>query len=341
MENRPSVIGILETGFGFWRSKVLLSAVELRLFTALGERGLRGEQIQSALDLHPRAVWDFLDALVAIGFLERDGAGRTALYRNTPETAEFLDRAKPGYIGGILEMLNARLFLYWNDLTCGLKTGQPQNEIKHNKKPMFEELYSKPDRLDQFMRAMRGLSLPNFRAFVEQFDFSIYKTMCDVGGATGLLCSLTAKRHPHMQCITFDLPEVAPIAGKWLTEEDLLDRVDIISGDFFKDPLPKADIITMGLILHDWNLEKKKHLISLAYQALPAGGAFVAIENLIDDERRKNTFGLLMSLNMLIEFGEAFDFTGSDFVGWCKEAGFKRFEILHLGGSCSAAVAYK
>lgn len=337
----PNPTKILETGFGFWGSKVLLTAVELELFTKLGSKGLRGDEIEQALKLHPRGTWDFLDALVAMGFLDREGDGVKAIYSNTTETAEFLDKTKSSYIGGILEMLNARLFNYWNDLGTALKTGQPQNEIKHHRKPMFEELYSQPERLEQFMSAMRGLSMANFSAFAEKFDFSKYKTLCDVGGATGLLSSLVAKQHAHMQCITFDLPPVAPIAKKWLQQDQLLDRVDVVSGDFLKGSLAEADVITMGMILHDWNLEKKKHLIKLAYDALPAGGAFVAIENLIDDARRQNAFGLLMSLNMLIEFGDAFDFTGADFKGWCKEAGFKKFEVIHLAGPCSAAVAYK
>ena len=112
-------------------------------------------------------------------------------------------------------------------------------------------------------------------------------------------------------------------------------------GDFFTDPLPKADVITMGMILHDWNLEKKKALIRKAHDALPEGGAFVVVEALIDDARRKNAFGLLMSLNMLIELGDAFDYSGADFAGWCREAGFRRFEIIPLTGPSSAAVAYK
>jgi hypothetical protein len=121
----------------------------------------------------------------------------------------------------------------------------------------------------------------------------------------------------------------------------LADRVAAVGGDFFVDPLPKADVITMGMILHDWNLEKKKTLIRKAYDALPQGGAFVVIEALIDDARRDNAFGLLMSLNMLIEFGDAFDYSGSDFAGWCREAGFHHFEIIPLTGPSSAAVAYK
>lgn len=332
---------ILDVGFGFWGSKVLLTAVELELFTRLGDRSMSGEALGKALDLHPRGIWDFFDTLVALGFLNRNGTGSTALYSNTEETRLFLDKNKPTYVGGILEMANERLFRFWSDLGPALKTGKPQNEIKHSQKPMFEVLYEDLPRLEQFMGAMRGISLGNFQAFAQRFDFSNYKSLCDVGGATGLLSCLVAKGHPHMRCTTFDLPAVEPIAKKWIAREGLSDRVHAVSGDFLKDALPKADVITMGMILHDWNLEKKKHLIRLAYEALPDNGVFVAIENLIDDDRRTNAFGLMMSLNMLIEFGDAFDFTGADFWEWCQEAGFKRYEVMHLAGPCSAAIAYK
>ena len=126
-----------------------------------------------------------------------------------------------------------------------------------------------------------------------------------------------------------------------IAREGLSDRIKTVKGDFFKDSLPKADVITMGLILHDWNLEKKKHLIRVAYDALTEDGVLIAVENIIDDERRENAFGLMMSLNMLIEFGDAFDFTGADFWNWCNEAGFKSYEVMHLTGPCSAAIAYK
>jgi precorrin-6B methylase 2 len=238
-------------------------------------------------------------------------------------------------------MLNARLYRFWHDLPEALRTGKPQNEIKHSQKPVFEELYSDLPRLEQFMGAMTGLSRLNFEAFAEKFDFSPFKTLCDVGGATGLLSIEVAGRHPHLRCTSFDLPAVEPVARKSIAAAGLSDRITTAAGDFFKDPLPRADLITMGMILHDWNLERKMHLIRAAYDALPPGGALVAIEALIDDDRRENAFGLLMSLNMLIEFGDAFDFSGADFRNWCGEAGFKRFDVIHLAGPSSAAVAYK
>jgi len=332
---------ILQTAFSFWSSKVLLTAVEFGVFSKLSDRRLTGLELGEELGLHPRAIADFFDTLVAMKFLDRDGDGPTARYFNTPEALLFLDAASSRYIGGILIMLNARLFKFWNDLPEALRTGKPQNEVKHAQANIFSELYADAAKLEQFMGAMTGISRINFETFAAKFNFSKYRTLCDVGGATGLLAIETAKKHPHLLTISFDLPPVEPIAQKSIAAAGLSNRVSTATGDFFKDSLPKADVITMGMILHDWNLEKKMHLIRSAYDALPPGGAFVAIEAIIDDARRENVFGLLMSLNMLIEFGDAFDFSAADFRKWCSEAGFKRFETIHLNGAHSAVVAYK
>ena len=229
------------------------------------------------MGLHPRGTYDFLDTLVALGLLHRDGNGETGKYANTPSTARFLVKGNPQYIGGILEMANARLYPFWADLTPALKTGKPQNEIKASGKSMFGELYADPARLEQFMDAMSGISRGNFTAFAEKFDFSKYKTMADIGGATGQLSAIVAQRHPHMQCRTCDLAEVKPIAERKMIEGNLGDRVVAEKIDFFEDEFPKADIITMGMILHDWNLENKKMLIAKAYRALPAGGVEGAV----------------------------------------------------------------
>lgn len=332
---------ILQTCFAFWSSKVLLTAVDFGLFTKLGDRRITGAELGAELGLHPRSTRDFFDALVAMQFLGREGDGPFAKYHNTPASALYLDNNSPRYIGGILIMLNARLFRFWHDLPEALRTGKPQNEVKHGQKGMFEELYEEVPKLEQFMGAMTGLSRMNFEVLADKFNFSSYRTLCDIGGATGLLCIEAAKKHPHLHCISFDLPPVEPIAQKHIAAAGLSDRIRTASGDFFKDPLPQADVITMGMILHDWNLEKKMHLIRSAYNALPPGGALVAIEALIDDARRENVFGLLMSLNMLIEFGDAFDYSGADFRGWCSEVGFQRFEVTKLAGASSAAIAYK
>jgi len=339
MDRDPS--HIMQVGMGFWASKTVLSAVELELFTQLGSESLTGEEVAGRIGLHRRGTYDFLDTLVALKLLERDGDGPDGRYRNTPDTAVFLDKNSPAYIGGILEMANARLYRFWGDLTEALRTGEPQNEIKHTGHAMFEELYSDPARLEQFMGAMAGISRGNFEALAEKFDFSRYGTVCDVGGATGVLSMVLASHHPHLRCTTYDLPVVAPIAERAIAGAGLSDRVSVASGDFFADGLPTADVITMGLILHDWNLDRKLHLIRSAYDALPDGGALIVVENLIDDARRENAFGLMMSLNMLIEFGDAFDYTGAEFARWCRDAGFSDVEIVALAGPTSAGIAYK
>lgn len=332
---------IMQTATAFWASKVLLTAVEFDLFSTLGKESMTAVQLGECLGIHPRGRFDFPDALVALNFLDRDGDGPDGQYRNTPETDAFLNKANPAYIGGLPEMLNTRLFGFWNELGTALRTGEAQSEAKIHGKPIFEELYASESKLGTFLEAMTGFQFANFMQLGEKFDFSKFNSVCDVGGALALLSRTVATEHEHLMFKTFDLPPVAPLAQKQIDAAGMTDRITVISGDFFQDDLPKADVITMGNILHDWNLEKKKVLIQKAYDALPSGGALIAVENLIDDARRENAFGLLMSLNMLIEFGDAFDYTAADFQDWCSEVGFSDFEVIPLAGPTSAAVAYK
>lgn len=333
---------ILETATAFWPAKVLLSAIELGVFTQLAMRPLDNAGLATAVGIRADRSPDFFDALVALGFLQRDGVGATAVYRNTEETNAFLDRNKPSYVGGMPEMLNARLFRFWNGLTDALRTGAPQNEAAHGG-DTFAMLYADEARLEQFLAAMASIQTGNFMALANTFDFSKVRTVCDVGGANGQLSRTLAARHPHLALTSFDLPAVAPIAQREIAKAGLTSRIEVASGDFFASPLPKADVIVMGNILHDWNEAKKQELLRKAYAALPAGGAFIAIENIIDDARRTNAFGLMMSLNMLIEFGAdgGFDYTGAQFDGWARAAGFARTEIIPLVGPTSAAIAFK
>lgn len=333
--------GLIAMAFGFWPAKILLSAVDMGVFTLLAKGPRTKAELGAAFGFHPRGIADYFDALVALRLLEREGDGEGALYRNTAETGQFLDAESPDYIGGIFVMFNRRVFGFWNHLEEGLRTGKPQNEVKYTGRSIFAELYSDAGKLEEFLGAMRGFSRTNFRLLAEKFPFGEYQTLCDVGGATGLLCEEAARHHPHLQCISFDLPPVAPVAEKYLAAAGLTERVKTASGDFFADPLPKADVITMGMILHDWNLENKMHLLRAAYAALPPHGALVVIETIIDDARRTNAMGLMMSLQMLLEFGEAFDYSAADFAGWCREVGFQRFEVIPLAGPSSAVVAYK
>jgi len=327
---------ILQTGLGFWSSKTLLSAVELGLFTELARGPLDGESLRRRLGLHKRSALDFFDSLVALGFLER----HNGYYSNTPETDQFLDRNKPAYVGGILEMCNARLYAFWGSLTEALRTGEPQNEVKTGE-DFFGELYSSPERLEGFLKAMTGLSLATGRAIADKFPWSQYRTVADVGAAQGAVPVQLAKTHPHLRAIGYDLPVVQPVFDKYARAHGVADRVKFQAGDFFKDSLPSADVIIMGHILHDWNLEQKLRLIQKAYDALPAGGAFIVYEALIDDDRCQNAFGLGMSLNMLIETPGGFDYTGADCQEWMRAIGFSETRVEHLSGPDSMVIGIK
>jgi len=337
MSAQPTPDTIIQTGLGFWASKTLLSAIELGLFTELSQGSTNSDSIVACLGLHPRGARDFLDALVALGFLNRTGDQ----YSNTPETELFLDRNKPSYIGGILEMANHRLYPAWAHLSEALQTGEPQNEIKGGGPVLFETLYADHARLKEFLAAMTGISHGANQAIARAFPWTNHRTFVDVGTAQGDLATQIALANPHLRGFGFDLPEVAPIFEEYVAHAGIDDRLTFQSGDFFKHPIPQADVVLMGHILHDWDLPTKKMLIGKAFDAIPIGGALIVYEAIIDDDRSKNSFGLLMSLNMLIETPGGFDYTFADCTAWMMEAGFSETRAEPLVGPDSMVIGIK
>lgn len=327
----------MHLGLGFWGAKTLLSAVELGVFTQLAKGPLDLESLARQLGLHQRGARDFLDALVALGLLERNGGA----YSNAPDANYFLDRAKPSYIGGFFEMANARLYPFWGSLTEALQTGKPQNETKAGVENPFAALYSDPARLRGFMQAMTGLSLGSARAIAGKFPWNRYKTFADVGGAQGGAAGQIALAHPHLAGAVFDLPQVKPVFEEYVGQLGLSDRLRFVIGNFFTDQLPSVDVILMGHILHDWGMEEKRALLGKAYEAIAPGGSMVVYDAMIDDERKQHAQGLLSSLNMLIETQAGFDYTAADCRDWMQEAGFREVRSEHLAGPESMVVGVK
>lgn len=336
METELSSSRILETGMAFWASKTLLSAVEMEVFTELAKTPADLPTLRGRLGLHPRAAADFLDALVALGFLVRENG----VYANTAETDFYLDKAKPSYMGGILEMSNHRLYGFWGNLTAAVRTGESQNESRGGHDP-FAAIYADPARLREFLRAMSGVSRAANQAIARQFPWSGFQTFADIGTAQGDLAVQIALANPQLRGVGFDLPEVGPVFDDYAESLGLETRLSFQGGSFFTDDLPKADVLLFGHILHDWDQETKRMLLAKAHAALPPGGAVVVYDAIIDDERRENTFGLLMSLNMLIETPGGFDYTGADCMGWMREAGFRDCRVEHLVGPDSMVVGIK
>jgi hypothetical protein len=335
--NEPKPDHILQVGLGFWASKTLLSAVEMELFSELAHHPGDLDTLRGRLGLHRRAALDFLDALVALQFLQR----KDGIYSNTPETDLFLDKSKPSYIGGVLEMANNRLYPSWGQLTTALRRGSLQNESKNGGSDPFVDIYADPARLKEFLRAMTGVSHGGNMAIARKFPWQQYRTAVDVGTAQGDLITQVALVNPHIEGVGFDLPAVAPAFEEYVEANGLSGRVKFHPGSFFDQPLPKADVVMMGHILHDWDMETKRMLINKAWEALPQGGAYIVFESLIDDDRSVNAMGLLMSLNMLVETPGGFDFTGADCAGWMKEAGFRETRVEHLVGPTGMVVGIK
>ena len=326
---------IMQLGLAFWGSKALLSAIELDLFTTLAQGPLTGEALTAKLGLQPRGTTDWLDALVSLGMLERT----VDEYANTATTGLFLDRTKPSYIGGMLEMANGVLYPSWGSLTEALRTGRPHNEAKAGQD--FLAMYQDQGRLRQFLHAMTGLSMGAALAMSEKFPWDRYHTVIDIGAAEGCVPVQLALRHAQLTGGGFDLPATRQIFEEYVATHGLTDRLHFCPGDFFADPLPPADVFIMGHILHDWSLEEKLTLLRKAYQALPDGGALIVYDAIIDDNRRENTLGLLMSVNMLIETQAGFDYTAADCRSWLADTGFRDSYAQPLAGPDSMVVGIK
>ncbi|MFC5204172.1 methyltransferase [Streptomyces kaempferi] len=329
---------LLQLGLGFMASKTLLSAVELGVFTVLADGGRDRASLAAEVGLHSRSSADFLDALVSLGVLTRDEVG---VYANTPAADLFLDRAKPSYVGGILEMANNRLFGFWNNLTDALKTGTLQNEVAHSGAPFFATLSQDPVAWRNFLNGMNGVSTPLAGALAADFDWTGRRHVIDLGGALGAVPAAVLRSNPDITGAVFELPPVQPVFEEFVAAHGLSDRLAFHGGDFFSDPLPEADVYVMGQILHDWNLEQRLFLLQKAYDALPEGGTLIVYDAMIDDERRHNTYGLMLSLNMLIDTEGGSEYTVEDATGWLQSVGFAKVEARHLIGGYSAVYATK
>jgi hypothetical protein len=316
---------LLETAYLYRTARVLLSAVELGVFTELAKGALAESILRERLAIASRGARDFFDALVALGLLERCPAGD---YSNAVVADLYLDAAKATYIGGLLESLGAREFGAWGSLTTALRTGQPQSGIEASEH--FGQLHADPARRTLFVRGMTGASRVTAWAMAERFPWQQYTTLLDVGTAQGCLPIEIAKRHSHITGGGFDLPVLRDEFDGLVRENGLQHRLRFHGGDFFSEPLPSADVLVMGRVLHNWDIDRKRLLLRKAYDALPSDGALIVYESFIDSERNSAVHGLLSSLNMLIMTAGGFDFTPADCTAWMREAGFQDLKVEPL-----------
>lgn len=277
--------------------------------------GRNRESLAAEVGLHPRSSADFLDALVSLDVLDRDEDGT---YRNTAAADLFLDRNKPSYVGGILEMADARLFGFWNNLTDALKTGAPQNEVAHSGAPFFATLSQDPIAWRNFLNGMNGVSTPLMRRPGRRLRLDRTPPRRRPRRGPWRRARRRPAGQPGHHRSRLRTAPVRPVFEEFVAAHGLADRLAFHGGDFFSDPLPEADVYVMGQILHDWNLEQRRFLLDKAYAALPEGGTLIVYDAMIDDERRRNTYGLMLSLNMLIDTEGGSEYTVTDVTRWLR-----------------------
>lgn len=332
----PTFDRILRLAYGYRETKALLSAVELGVFTALADDALNLEALRGKVGIHARGARDFFDALVAMELLDRDAKGR---YRNMPDTARYLDRNKPNYQGYELEFINASLYAKWSGLSASLKSGEPQTEP--DRAGPYPQRYGNRQALEQFAAAMTAGTMPVAQALANTFQWQRCKTFVDIGCAEGCLPVQLVQAHDHLTGIGFDLPPMEPVFEAYVARHGVKDRISFQPGDFLQGGFPSADVLVMGRVLHNWNLETKKLLLRKAYDALPLGGRLIVYERFIDDARRASAIGLLASLNMLVMTPGGFDFTAADCRDWLEETGFLSFQIDTLTADQGMVVGIK
>jgi hypothetical protein len=326
---------IFKVAYAFREAKALLTAVELGVFTALADGPMEYERLRNRIGLHERGARDFLDSLVALGLLYRQEDGR---YRNSAEADIYLTRGSPNYVGGLLDHLNTREYPHWMFLTRALQTGYPHFG-DHSKGP-YGGVYAYQG-AETFAQAMGGGTLAIARALATRFPWRDYNTLVDIGSSEGCLPVQIAQFHWHITGGGFDLPAIGPIFNAYVNNHGLSQRLQFYPGDFRVDPLPSVNVLVMGHILHNWDLPTKKMLLAKAYAALPAGGALIVYDRLIDDDRKASTAGLLGSLNMLVMTDGGFDYSAAECFGWMREAGFQRTWAERLTADESMVVGMK
>ncbi len=329
---------ILELGMAFWSSRVVLTAVEFGVFTELAKGPRSLPELLDRFGWHPRAAGAFLDALVGVGLLKRDREHR---YANTRQADLFLDRAKPSYIGGLLELSSKRLYALWEGLDDLLRTGRPQASEEQGDNEFFATLYQDPDALREFLAGMTGISTGEAILIASRFPWRRYKTFVDVGSAQGALPVRVALTHAHLTGASYDLPPVGPIFEEYVASFGLSDRLRFLPGDMNEGPLPEADVICFGHLLHGYGETKRRELIGKAYAAIRPGGALLVYDAMIDPRRPDRFIGHLSSLNIMLETREGFEATTERCAAWLREAGFVEVVTRHLIGPTSMVYATK
>jgi acetylserotonin N-methyltransferase len=333
----PDPAPVLDLLEAFRRSQAMFAALDLGAFDRLAAGPAALPELARDLGADPDALGRLLDACVALGLLARDGPR----YVNAPAADAYLTARGPLRLTGYARYSGAVLWQLWAHLVDAVREGTNRwKQAFGLEGPIFEHFFRSDADRREFLMGMHGLGQLSSPAVASAFDLGRFRRLADLGGATGHLAVAACRRYPHLRAVVFDLPPVLPLARELVAASGVADRVELVAGDFFADPLPEADLFALGRILHDWAEDKVRRLLRSVYQRLPAGGALLVAEKLLDDDRAGPSLAVFQSLNMLV-CTEGKERTLGEYEGLLREAGFGRVEARRTSAPLDAVLAIK
>lgn len=335
--NNPSPAPVTDLLEAFRRTKVMFAAVALGVFDVLGEGPAAVPALAEKLDANPDGLERLLDACVGLQFLQKENS----VYSNLPVADTYLRRGSPQSLTGYILYSNYALYGLWGRLEDAVHEGTHRwTQVFRVEGPIFDHFFRTEENKREFLRGMHGFGLMSSPPVVAAFDLSRFRHLVDLGGATGHLASAACKRYPQMQATVFDLGPAITFTREFMAGSPLLERLQLVPGDFFRDPLPDGDLFALGRILHDWSEEKVSKLLAKIYAKLPSGGGLLIAEKLLNEQKTGPLSALLQSLNMLV-CTEGKERTVAEYTTLLRAAGFTEVEGRMTGAAVDAVLAIK
>lgn len=335
--NQPDPSSVIEIIDAFRRSKIVFTAVSLGVFDRLLSGPADARALAELLSCNQDALERLLDACAGLGFLRKEAG----VYTNQPAAEAYLSRSSPTTLAGYILYSDRALYALWGKLEDAVREGANRwKQVFGAEGSVFENLFCTPEARRDFLMGMNGFGLLSSPRVAAAFDLNRFHHLVDLGGATGHLAIEACNRYAALRAAVFDLPGVIEVAREYIERAGLAGRIELMAGDFFEDPLPEADLFSLGRILHDWSEEKIRKLLRKIYDRLPGGGALLISERLLSEDKTGPLPALTQSLNMLVCV-EGKERALSEYEILLHEAGFLDIHAQKTGAPLDAILAVK
>jgi SAM-dependent methyltransferase len=319
---------IREFAASFQKSRILLSSIELDIFTNINESGTTSDQIANHLHLNERACERLLNALVSLGFLTK----QNHLFFNTKDSFAFLSEKSSDYSAGLMHLNH--LWNTWSNLTQVVKTGESAHPEEINERGE-EWLFA-------FISAMHDRAKKQAPQQLANIDISDVKSVLDIGGGSGAYSMEFVSKKPEIEAVVFDLPGVVPITKRFINKEGLSDKIKTHPGDYTTDDLPEGfDLVFLSAVIHSNSLEINRDLIIKCYNSLNKNGKIVIQDWIMNNDRTQPVSGAVFAINMLVGTEAGDCFTEQEVKEMLNGAGFKNISRTEFESGLSQITGQK